>query len=253
MDFLVNDLTDIFSLDFLLYILPILLIVLLPTIVSVIKGKKDLEKAIKAYAHSLDAFRNEFKNIILSEDLTTQALTIEYMFKTKEIREAVLTINLIERRTYVYYLTKIFKKMPDTAVIKVILNNPPASALYVIPRHRKKILSKIVGYLARLKEVSLGSINKNYVVTSDDPRTSKQYISREILSSILRLKENLLYLIVDYTRPNLEINFEVTEKNPDNIRDALKLIVTLSRNLSKVKSRGKETEALRFIRRSLQS
>jgi len=67
------------------------------------------------------------------------------------------------------------------------------------------------------------------------------------------LKENLLYLIVDYTRPNLEINFEVTEKNPDNIRDALKLIVTLSRNLSKVKSRGKETEALRFIRRSLQS
>jgi len=97
------------------------------------------------------------------------------MFKTKEIKEAVLTINLIERRTYVYYLTKIFRKIPDTAVIKVNLNNPPASALYVIPRRRKKILSKIVGYLARLKEVSLGSINKNYVVTSDDPRTSKQY------------------------------------------------------------------------------
>ena len=108
-------------------------------------------------------------------------------------------------------------------------------------------------YLSQLQEIKVKKMSDEIIFSSDDSRYGSKYLSKRILEKIYGLMPALNFIFVDYNPPHIEINCEITEKNASRlIKSAIELTVLLSKNVKEIKLPGRKTEALKFIRRSLE-
>ena len=226
---------------------------MLPIVISFIKGKKDLMRALRAYTQGFIKVERRLKEFLKREEFEKNLLELSYVARIISANARLhATISLIDRRNYVYYLYKLFGKLPDIMAIRIFIDHLPAASLYIIPRKKKRILSKVIAYLSKLEEINIPSLRDWFIFSSDEPRFALRFLSKRILELIRDLKDVINYIVVDYSQPNIEASFEVSEPESENIiTKSIMLTTNLMLNIVKVKGAGKEKEITKFLRRAL--
>lgn len=229
------------------------LVFLTPIILAYIKGARDIGKALTLYIGLTEKTLRKISNAKIIQKSFRSNLDLIYKIELKDIGANVeIEFSLIERRTYVYYLYKIFKPLPDIFIVRGTLDKKPSTSLIIIPRRKKKIISKIMRYLSQLQEIKVKRMSNEIIFSSDDARYGSKYLSKSVLERIYGVRDSLNFIFVDYNPPHIEINCEITEKNAHRlITAAIELTMFLSKNIKETRLPGRKTEALKFIRRSL--
>ncbi|MHA1616888.1 MAG: hypothetical protein ACTSX9_06265 [Candidatus Njordarchaeales archaeon] len=242
---------------FIVFMIPFILIVILPFLISYIKGEKDLKRAVNTYIKSLRKIQKTvLSNKLADHKLLRSKLSINYTIKITEPPSTInAEISLIERRTYVYYLYRLFKPLPDILIIRANLEAPsPVVPVYIIPRHRKKLINKLMPYLAELKEIRIKGLSEKAIIVSSEPRYAVQYFTQKTLTKISFLLPHLNFLFIDSAAPNIEINTSLQEKTCSSIFNiSFTLCLELLDRIAKSKKGGKETDTLKYLRRVLLS
>ncbi len=231
------------------------LVFLAPIALAYIKGAKDIGRALSLYSREIEKTIKKIKDAKIVQRTLSRNLNLVYDIRLSEIgAEMQVEISLIERRTYVYYLYKIFRTLPDIFIIRINLEKRPSTSLIIIPRKKQKIISKIMKYLSQLQEIKVKQLSKEIIFSSDDSRYGSKYLTRKILELVYNIRDSLNFIFIDYNPPHIEINCEIIEKRAEKIIDAsLRLATLLSKSIKEMKIPGRKTEALKFIRRSLES
>ena len=234
-------------------ILPLVILFLLPFIASYIKGKKDLERASQLYITLIEKNLRKYKNLLIKQREGKDILEMEYFIDVPSYNaKLLLNVSLIERRTYVYYMYKIFGHLPDFITIRGNTEKKPIASLIIVSRKRKKILSKLMDYLSQLQEIEIRGLSKDLIFASDHSRYAKRYLTKDLLEKIFRIRNEINFIFIDYSQPNIDISCEITEKNASEVITSIfSMITILLRNLNAVKGVGKETEISKYLRRVL--
>ncbi|MHA1589994.1 MAG: hypothetical protein ACTSVA_05240 [Candidatus Njordarchaeales archaeon] len=242
---------------FIVFMIPFLLIVIFPFTAAYIKGEKDLKRAKTLYIRSLKTLQKRiFANRIVNSKISQAKLLVENALEINDPPSLIqLEISLVERRTYVYYLYKLFRQIPDIIILRATLEKSvPVTPTYLIPKRQRKLLSKIMPYLSELEEIRIKGLSDKAVIVSADPRYTIHYFDRKILSEILRIMPNLNYLFIDVAEPHLEINCSLREKEAKKVlNDLLTLCMDLLSRIIKIRKGGREVQALKYIRKLLTS
>jgi len=238
---------------FLLITVIFVLVFLTPVILAYVKGSKDLGKALNLYSTEIEKALRKYKDVVIKGKGVKTLLELLYNVHLPKINSDIqIEVSLIERRTYVYYLYKIFGKLPDILILRGVIERKPATSLVIIPRKKKKIISKIMEYLSQLQEIRIKSLSQEILFSADDSRYAIKYLSKKVIENVYNLKEKLNFIFVDYTPPHIEINCEITEKTASQVINfAISLMMTLLQNIREVKMPGRRTEALKFIRKTI--
>ncbi len=182
----------------------------------------------------------------------TQKITFTLKLGNSFHKKVETSFQLVDRYNYVYWLSKIFHRAPlDKVLLESYFQRPPAAALFVIPRERKKIIDKSMGYLSDMETLTIGDLNKKLLVATDRPRNSGRFFSTRTVQLIRELSSSLLYLIVDYSSPHLKLQLEIDKKHSKRAFAAMKLALSLANNIRKVKRSGKEKQTTKFLRKSI--
>ncbi len=240
----------------LLLTLVFVLVFLAPIALAYIKGAKDIGKTLTLYSKVTEKSLGKFSNARIVQRGLKGNLDLIYKVELKDgtsIANMEIEFSLIERRTYVYYLYKIFKTLPDIFIIRVNMDRKPSTSLVIIPRKKRKIISKIMKYLSQLQEIRVKKLSNEIMFSSDDSRYGSRYLSKRVLEIVYDLRHSLNFIFVDYNPPHIEINCEITNKNANRlIKLAIELSILLSKGVREIRVPGRKTEALKFMRRSLE-
>lgn len=240
---------------FLVFLVPLVLIFIAPVALSYIKGLKDLAKAAELYSSLIDAQIKKNVNAKIKKKALRTYLELIYEIEIPHLNATMLIeTSLMERRTYVYYLFKLFKSLPDHLLLRIILDKKPATSLVIIPRHRKKVLSKVMNYLSKLHEIKIKPISDKILFFSDDVRYGKKFLRKDLFPKLLSTSRALSYVFIDYNKPHVEISCEITEKTAKAIiPNILHIGFSLLEGIQRTKSTGKESSVLKFIRKAFSS
>ncbi len=230
--------------------LPFFFLVILPTILAYFYGNKALIKAKELYGDQVKRFaRKLFGNVkVLGKGM--DKLNHIYVVETKP-SSLRLEFSLVERRTYAYYFAKLFGGIDDVMFIKVNLDAAPPSILYMVSRHRRKLVEKSSKYIYALDELNLGGLSEDILALSDNVRFASKYFDRKILNALNRFKKAFNYVVVDYKAPHIELSVQIKESEADIIGSCMEFVSGLISNIKKVRGKGKESDVLTFIRKIL--
>jgi len=231
---------------FLVLFIPFFLIVILPFMLSWIFGAKELRKTQDKYLRILLEWARRKKLKLSGKESSILKLVVSFSSE-KPAGLITVIITLIERRNWVWYFLKLIRKTPsDRFLIQVESVRPPSALLYMIPLTRRKILTKIAGYLANL--MSLSGIIESYSIYSDDP-TAANYFTRKIITLSENAEKYIDYVIVDYASPHIEISGKV--KKGHELLYSLELALSLLQRFPFVKGKRPREDIAKFLRKAL--
>jgi len=233
----------------LILFLPFLLLVILPTILSYFYGNKALQNKKVQYTNLIKQFIR--KNIGHAKLSVKELDKLNRIYSIKNGVKINIELGLVERRTYAYYFAKLFGGIPDTIFIKIEIDKTPPAILYQVSKKKRKLIEKSQKYIYTLEEVNLGPLNPYFLALSDNPRFALKYFDKRYLNLLDELKDQLSFVIVDYKEPQIEIGLQLKDKEADLLTKFIEMGLTLSKNVSKVRGKGKESNVLSFVRKAL--
>ncbi|MGQ4890896.1 MAG: hypothetical protein ACP6IP_00215 [Candidatus Njordarchaeia archaeon] len=230
--------------------LPFFFLVILPTVLAYFYGNKSLLRAKSIYSK---AVARAAKKAFGDAKVTTQELDKlnQVFFIRGKNLDLKIELSLVERRTYAYYFAKIFGSIPDTVFLKTNIDKMPPAILYMVSRHRKRLLEKSTKYIYALDEINLGALKKDILALSDNVRFAAKYFDKEVVELMRKITKPFNYMIIDYRTPHVEFSLQLKENEAQTIETAILLTKKIIENVRKVKGKGKESDALAYIRKVL--
>lgn len=235
------------------FVLPVLLM-LLPMILSYLKGNSSLVNALKAYDVKVRKFKERIgQKTELNAD-RSGSRRIEYALNMdKDFPEKMnMTFKLAERRNYVYWLARLFHRAPsDKMEITSNFSRSPAAALFIIPKTRQKIINKSMGKISEMEPIEIADLNEAFLIVSDRPRAASKFFSKGIIRFLTHLQSDLYYLFADYSTPHINLQTEIKKDTPEKISSGMKLVFLLAKRISQVKRPSGEKQVTKFLRKRI--
>lgn len=231
--------------------LPILLM-LLPIVLSYLKGRKALQNAIEAYHKEVSKVNTlTGKETKIKAEKANREVNYEIKVGGAFNSRVTVSFNLADRYNYAFWLAKIFHRAPsDKMTLKSYFSNPPAAALFIVPRAREKVVDKSMDHLSEMNILDISALG-DFIVATDRPRSAGKFFSSRIVTLMQKLEEQLFFLLLDYSSPHLKVRLEIKEGQAEAVFLALELLFRFSRRISQVKRPKGEEQATKFLKKSL--
>lgn len=229
-----------------------LAIVIIPFILSYLKGKSAQQETIKAYhAQMLRTKKALPSKKALKVDREGRKLKYQLNFDTSPLERMTATFELVDRYNYGFWLAKLFKKAPsDKVSIEFQFSQPPAIALSIIPRQRKKIIDKIMDQLSEKEILDMEGLQE-FIVATDRSRNAGQIFSKRLFNLLNTIKDPLYFLIVNYSLPHLQLKLELNRETANKIFSGTKAALVLAERISKIKRTQQEEQTTKFLKKSI--
>lgn len=226
--------------------IPFVLIVILPIVLSWKFGSKELAATRRRYISAVLLWARRHGVKVASKEERGLYALVEFNVDEARAKFSV-DFRLVERRTYVWYLLKLFRRTPsDRFVVQVTLSREPSALLYVIPDKSKWVLRRLAGYLVKLTKLDI-PIRSVHAYT-DDPGASR-YFTEDVMIVTERALPHIEYAIVDYSAPHIEVMGRI--KRGVEVALALELALRLARRVAAVRGKRVGLDIAKFIRKAL--
>jgi len=158
---------------------------------------------------------------------------------------------LVDRRAYFYYFAKLFRRIDDMISFSIITPFTPGCSLIVVPKSQTRLLEQALSYSDQLEIISIRGL-EDYLVLTDNATGVKSIFDAFTVQELGNLREYLLYLVVDYAAPNVELYVNVSEKNyAELIPRILMLVRNIAEKTRRVSPRRVTMDTMKMLKRSL--
>ena len=232
---------------FILFSLPFL-IVFLPFILAWLKGAKKLRVAHEKYSKALQIM---FRRLFNAETASRIINPLECVYEAQNSCRIRGKIWLVDRRAYFYYFAKLFKPINDIIFFSITTNFTPGLSLILVSREHGKLVEQAMAYMEQLEYVELRGL-EDYFILTDNVGGLRHVLDEFTVRELVNMKKNFLYIIIDYTEPNVEFYVEVNEKNYASLLPrAVMLAKNIMERTKKISPRKERIDTIKMLKRAL--
>ncbi|MCR8432823.1 MAG: hypothetical protein NDP13_04470 [Crenarchaeota archaeon] len=225
------------------------LILLLPFFLAWWRGAKNLQRTHRKYERALKLVFLRLFGFNLEYSIKNP---LEAVFEGKNQLAVSGKTFLFDRRFYGYYFARLFGGVNDGILVELVTQESPGCSLIIVPKRRRKLLEKILTLSEGLEVVRIADLDKDYLILTDNILAVQKLINSFIIYELANLKRFLAYLIIDYFAPQMEVYFEINDRNySELIPRLLTLVKHIMENALKITPRKSKLETIRMLRKSL--
>lgn len=235
------------------FILPMLLM-MLPMVLSYFKGKSSLVNALKSYDTKVRKFKERIgkKSELKAERSGSRRIEYTLSLEKDSHEKMNVSFKLAERRNYVYWLARLFHRAPsDKMEIVSHLSQPPAAALFIIPKARQKIINKSMEKISEMEPLEIADLNEDFLIVSDRPSAARKFFSGGVIRFLKHLQSDLYYLLIEYSAPHIHLQTDIKKDTSERTSSGMKLVFLLAKRISQVKRPSGEKQITKFLRRRI--
>jgi len=224
------------------------MIPLIPVILAWLKGSEKLKVVREKYHKAIEV---TFKRIFNATTSHRVVSPLESIYEATNGVKAAGKVWLRDRRAYTYYLLKIFNPLKDMISFSITTQYVPGCSMIIVSRSHRSLVEQAIAYAEQLEYVEIGGL-EDYLILTDNLTGIRHVLDRFIVQELVNMKKWILYIIIDYSEPNVEFYIEVTDKDyAESIPRAVMLVKNIMERTRRVSPRREMIDTIKKLKRAL--
>ncbi len=224
------------------------IVLFLPFILAWLRGAKNLHSAHQKYMKALEVTFRRLFNATLSYEIRHPLEGI-YMAKNQYAIQGKTW--LVDRRAYFYYIAKFMRPINDVVFCSMTTPFTPGCALIIVSKNQPKLVDQALSYSKQLDIVRIRGMD-DYLLLTDNVVGVKHILDGFTIQELSNLYRYIMYIVVDYTEPNVEYYVEVNEKNyAEIIPRVATLVKRIAESSARVSPKKTTIDAIKKLKRAL--
>jgi len=232
----------------LLLLIIMISIPLIPFLWAWLKGSKKLKILHEKYCRALEV---TFRRLLGASTSFTIISPLESVYEATNRVKVAGKVWLADRRAYFYYFAKIFRPINDMISFSISTSFTPGCCLIIVSRERGKLVEQALAYTEQLEYVDIRGL-KDYFILTDNVVGIRHILDEFIVQELVNMKKKILYIVMDYTAPNVEFYIETNEKDYTMvIPRAVMLIKNIMDRAGRISPRRETIDTIKKLKRAL--